>query len=138
MERPEFKGKEIKGDIRGEGSPKPALDGDLVIMVDKNSEGILFSPNMRVYCKDTDGNLQQVGMIQQMNLTADMNDPEVHVKAKLVREMPEMSEQMKLALKRNQDRLETSGVNLDLCTCECRGGQLGIDPNCPVHCPKTS
>lgn len=133
MERPEFKGKEIRGNVRGERKSKISIDGDVIITIAKSEEGVLISPRMRVYCKDAEGDLHQIGLLQNFELRSDVNDFEVSATAKLAKEMPGMSAMSKEALQTYRELLEHAGVNLNTCTCEVVGGGLGIDKDCPIH-----
>ena len=109
------------------------VDGDLIITVQKGSDGALCSPKMRVYCKDSDGTPQQVGLIQEFEMKALADDYRVSVRAKLAKKIPGWSEIVLASITKNSNLLTRAGVTLDLCTCEMSGESLGVDQKCPVH-----
>lgn len=130
-----------KGDVRGEEGPtgtnssksRPKFDGDVIISLRKGEGSQLLTSRMAVFCKMDDGDFRQIGLLQHFKLEADLSDLIVSVTAKFIKELPDMSDQLKSSLEEGKKLLTKSGVSIDLCTCEVTNGSFGLDPNCPVH-----
>lgn len=103
----------------------------ILISIDKNKKGELMLP--RVFAKNDDGELEQIGRIHELELSADVQGPKLSIKALCPREHPSMDNNIRESVRRQRKILEDVGVDLNVCSCINNGEGVGIDPLCPIH-----
>lgn len=116
---------------------RPDVDirrSDVLISLEKGKDGLHISPRVRLFCKNDKGELERIGLIEELELKASMHTLPVTLKVKYPKPNNDlMVPQVRDAVTRHRQILLDSGVELDTCTCTRSPQGMGVNPDCPVH-----